>query len=355
MASGRIRRSARRGPAGALLLWLVLLAAAVLAAPGASADPDGRVGPAVEIPIRDLTPPYVSVDDGDTVRFVNQIQDKTVQVGGGGLLPTLISVTVRTEVTLTMPSGTRVLPPGGSWDETFDRDCSLPGLIDVCLIGYTYRLQSNASLTSVLTDAVLRLLPPLPVPTPFVVTTLPLPNLPGINLPRLPVLDVPTLLPGVGAVVPQLLPQTQPPAGPAVPPAALPAPAAGPSGIDGSPYAYDTGTGAAAMSPAGSVAVVLDLARVVPASGAGSAAGGGGSGGAAGRYDGASVPVFGRLSGLEDPALDEESATSAGPAGAGEPTLPLPALVAVVALAATTAALVRTGAGTRSAGSHRSR
>ncbi|WP_409329416.1 hypothetical protein [Trujillonella humicola] len=348
MATGRIRRSARRGLAGALLLWLAILGTSVLVAPRAHADPNGRVDPVVEVVIRDLTPHYVSIDDGDTVRFTNQIPDKTVQVGGGGLLPSLVSVTVRTEVTLTMPTGTRVLPPGASWDETFDRDCSLPGVVDVCLIGYTYRLQSNASLTAALTDAVFRLLPPLPVPTPFVVTTLPLPNLPGVDLPQLPVIDVPTLLPGVGEVLPQLVPQGEAPA-PAQQPVVPSAPAA--SGVDGLPYAYDTGLGAADMSPTGGGVAVLDLSRFTPASGASAGAGAaaGGSGGRAGSYDGAPVPVFGRLSGLGE-ALDEESASSADPADPAAGPLPLPALLAMVALAAATAALVRTHLATRSTG-----
>lgn len=355
MATGRIRRSARRGLAGALLLWLAILGASVLVAPSASAEPNGRVDPVVDVLVRDLTPPYVSIDDGDTVRFTNQIQDKTVQVGGGGLLPSLVSVTVRTEVTLTLPTGTRVLPPGASWDETFDRDCSLPGIVDVCLIGYTYRLQSNASLTAALTDAVFRLLPPLPVPTPFVVTTLPLPNLPGVNLPQLPVIDVPTLLPGVGEVLPELVPQGEAPV-PAPPQAPLVPQAPAASGVDGLPYAYDTGLGAADMSPTGGGVAALDLSRFTPAAG-GSAVGAGssGSGGGAGRYDGASVPVFGRLSGLEGD-LQEESATSADPAGSSSGTLPMPALLAVVALTASTAALVRTQLAARSTGgSHRSR
>ncbi|MGY1770219.1 hypothetical protein [Blastococcus sp. SYSU D00813] len=356
MVTGRIRRSARRGLAGALLLWLAILGTSVLVAPSASADPNGRVDPVVDVFIRDLTPPYVSVDDGDTVRFTNQIQDKTVQVGGGGLLPTLVSVTVRTEVTLTMPTGTRVLPPGASWDETFDRDCSLPGIVDVCLIGYTYRLQSNASLTSALTDAVFRLLPPLPVPTPFVVTTLPLPNLPGVDLPQLPVIDVPTLLPGVPELLPQLVPQGEAPT-PTQAPVLPQAPAA--SGVDGLPYAYDTGLGAADMAPTGGGVAALDLSRFTPASGGGPAgaasAAGGGSGGGAGGHDGASVPVFGQLSGAGGD-LDEESATSADPAGPAAGALPLPALLAVVALAASTAALVRTQSAARSTGgSHRSR
>ena len=64
--------------------------------------------------------------------------------------------------------------------------------------------------------------------------------------------------------------------------------------------------------------------------------------------------MFGRPAGL-DGALDEESATSADPAASGGDPLPLPALVAVVALAASTAALVRTQLASRSGGTHRSR
>ena len=115
MATDRIHRNARRGIAVAVLGWLSVAAAAVVLAPSASA------APAVTVPIRDLTPPVVSVDGGGTVTFVNEIQDKTVQVGGGGLLPTLVSVTAKTEVTLGLPSGQRVLAPGASVTETFDR------------------------------------------------------------------------------------------------------------------------------------------------------------------------------------------------------------------------------------------
>ena len=63
----------------------------------------------------------------------------------------------------------------------------------------------------------------------------------------------------------------------------------------------------------------------------------------AGSYDGASVPVFGQLAGLDGSGLDDQSA----PARPRRPlapaqTLPAAALAAVVALAAVTAALVRT-------------
>ena len=64
----------------------------------------------------------------------------------------------------------------------------------------------------------------------------------------------------------------------------------------------------------------------------------------AGGYDGASVPVFGQLAGLEAAALEEGDAVAevaASRSGTAQ-TLPAAALAAVVALAAVTAALVRT-------------
>ena len=66
------------------------------------------------------------------------------------------------------------------------------------------------------------------------------------------------------------------------------------------------------------------------------------AGGVAGTYDGASVPVFGQLAGLDGNALDDQSAAEAAAASATAQTLPAAALAAVVALAAVTAALVRT-------------
>ncbi len=67
-----------------------------------------------------------------------------------------------------------------------------------------------------------------------------------------------------------------------------------------------------------------------------------GSGGLAGGYDGASVPVFGQLAGLDGTTLDEGSADEVVADGAVASPLPLPAVIAVVALAAVSAALVRT-------------
>ncbi len=338
MAIDRIHRNARRGIAVAVLGWLSVAAAAVVLAPPAGA------APAVTVPIRDLTPPVVSVDGGGTVTFVNEIQDKTVQVGGGGLLPTLVSVTAKTEVTLGLPSGQRVLAPGASVSEQFAGTCL------TCSITYTYKLQSNASVTAVLTDAVTKLLPPLPAPTPFVVNTLiPLPNLPGINLPQLPPLTLPA--PPAGGLLPtppSAQPNTPTVPGAVTPPVAAPEQPAGPvvEGAPGSQYTYATGAGAAQLSPgAGSAAAAFDPARFLASRNAtGSAGTGSGSGGLAGSYDGATVPVFGQLAGLNGSGLDDDGEaldTTADTASTATP-LPAAALAAVVALAAASAALVRT-------------
>ena len=66
------------------------------------------------------------------------------------------------------------------------------------------------------------------------------------------------------------------------------------------------------------------------------------SGGVAGSYDGASVPVFGQLAGLDGAGADESAEEAAASAAPAAQTLPAAALAAVVALAAVTAALVRT-------------
>src|SRR5215213_4235506 len=189
MASGRIRRGARRGIAAAVLGWLAVAAFAVLMAPSASAAPTATVE------IRDLTPPVVSVDAGGSVTFVNLIQDKTVQVGGGGLIPSLVNVTATTEVTLGLPSGSKPLAPGAGVTERFDATCA------TCTITYTYRLSSASSVTSALTNAALQALPPLPAPTPFVVNTIlpDVPDLPSANVPQLPTIAVP--LPSAPEVV----------------------------------------------------------------------------------------------------------------------------------------------------------
>ncbi|TFV51772.1 hypothetical protein [Blastococcus sp. TF02A-35] len=331
MATGRIRRTARRGIALAVLTWLGVAAASVGTAPAAQAAPTATV------PIRDLTQLVVSVDEGGTVTFVNELQDKQLKVGGN-LLPALVDVTAKTEVTLTLPSGQKPLAPGASVTEKFDRSCVVG-----CWLTFTYKYESRAALTQPLIDATAKLLPPLPRPQPLVVNTLlPLPNLPGVNLPQLP----PLALPETPQVIPN--PAPAPNGGPVPPPAAAPpAPAGGPvlEGTPGTQYQYPLGdAGAARLAPGTRAGIAaFDPSRFfIPGTSFGSADRVG-SGGVAGSYDGASVPVFGQLAGLDGAALDEENSAETVNASAAEPvTLPAAALAAVVALAAVTAALVRT-------------
>jgi hypothetical protein len=344
MRNGAIRRTARRSVAVAVLGWLTAMGASVLVAPAASAEP------AVTVAIRDLTPPVVSVDAGGRVTFVNEIQDEQVQVGGaGGLLPSLVDVTVHTDVTLRLPSGTRPLPAGASITETFATSCV------TCSITYAYRMDSGAGLTSAVTAAATKLLPALPVPTPFVVNTLvPLPNLPSANLPQLPQVNVP--VPGTQpAPVPAPVP-APPVAGdpePTAGAAPVPAPAAGPApapSIGGPTYSYGTPGTAAAMAPAGDAGQAFDAATLgVPGRGflgmGGASAGGSGSGsgGVVGTYDGATVPTFGQLAGLDQPLGEAGADVAVAGDGAdlAAPGLSVPALLAVIALAGSSTALVR--------------
>ncbi|MGY2065908.1 hypothetical protein [Blastococcus sp. SYSU DS0619] len=336
MAADRIRRTARRGIAVATLSWLGVAVASVAAAPVAGAAPTATV------PIRDLTQLVVSVDQGGSVTFVNELQDRTVKVGGT-LLPALVDVTAKTSVTLTVPSGQKPLAPGASVTETFDRSC-----VAGCWLTFSYTYESGASLTQPLLDAAAALLPPLPRPQPLVVNTLlPLPNLEGVNLPQLP----PVALP---AAPPQVAPPAPPTEGAPVAPAptAPAAPEAAPTvqGVPGDQYTYDTGSGGAAQLAPGtrSAGAAFDPSRSVrpePGSGGADAAG---SGGLTGSYDNASVPVFGQLAGLSSGGPDGEEADRVATVSGTEPaTLPAAALAAVVALATVTAALVRTAQAAR--------
>ncbi|MGY2001495.1 hypothetical protein [Blastococcus sp. SYSU DS1024] len=332
MATGRIRRTAHRGIAVAVLSWFGVAAASVVVAPVAAAAPTATV------PIRDLTQLVVSVDQGGSVTFVNELQDKTLQVGGGGLLPSLISVTASTEVTLTLPSGQRELAPGASVTERFDRSC-----VAGCWLTFTYALESGAALTQPLIDATTALLPPLPRPQPLVVNTLlPLPNLPGANLPQLPPVTLP-------AAPPSATPPAPPaPEAPGAPQADRPpAPEAGPApeGVPGDQYTYETGSGGAAQLAPGArgSAAAFDPSRFVVPGPAQAGADRSGSGGVTGTYDGATVPVFGQLAGLSSAEPDGEKAGQVVSASEAQPVaLPAAALAAVVALATVTAALVRT-------------
>jgi hypothetical protein len=326
MATGRIRRSARRGVAAAVLGWLGVAAVSVLLAPGAAAAPTATV------PIRDLTVPAVSVDRGGTVTFVNEIQDKSLQVGVGSL--SVVTATVHTDVTLQLPSGSKGLQRGQSVSERFNGPCG-------CTVTFTYRVDGA------LLSQVQGQLPPLPAPTPFVVNTI-VPNVSnptGVNLPQLPSVNVALPpLPGGNPPTPPLPPDEQPPDETERDEDI--------QGIDGDMYTYNIGAGAPRLSPTDTVAAAaFDPSRFfVPGQSLGGAdrAGSRGAGGVAGSYDGAWVPVFGQLAGLDGSVLDEQSVEEAAASRAAAQTLPVAALAAVVALAAVTAALVRTHQAQRS-------
>ncbi|RBY96850.1 hypothetical protein DQ237_04310 [Blastococcus sp. TF02-8] len=314
----------------AVLAWIGVATASV------SGAPEAQAAPTATVPIRDLTQLVVSVDQGGTVTFVNELQDKQLKVGGT-LLPALVDVTVKTDVALTLPGQQqpKTLAPKEQFAQKFDASCVVG-----CWLTFTYRYESRAAITQPLIDATNKLLPPLPRPQPLVVNTLlPLPNLAGVNLPQLPPVQLPPL------------PQVQVPGGPGQTPVTPPIEQPnqdGPAqqGIDGSQYQYPLGGGGAAnLAPAtrSAIAAFDPSAFFVPATGGGArSATGGGSGGLAGSYDGASVPVFGQLAGLDGAALDAESAETVNASAEQPATLPAAALAAVVALAAVTAALVRT-------------
>ena len=341
MASGRIRRSARRGIAVAVLGWLGVAALAVGLAPSASAAPQETVE------IMNFTPPVKSVDKGGQITFVNKIP---TQNKGGISIPLVgsLSATIYTDVSVTFFGQTRPLQFGQSTAWAFN-DPATAGTIT-----YTYRIVPQAGLTATIANQVVNTvaasLPPVPAPVPYVVETLvPLPTLPGANLPQLPQVNVqvPTLPGGGGVTPPIVTPPTQPPPNGAPTPAGFP-------GIDGSQYAYETGGVGPQLAPAGVAAgSAFDPSRLaIAGSGSGAAGRGGsggstGSGGLAGGYDGASVPVFGQLSGLNGSALDDQSAQRTASASSPAQTLPAAALAAVIALAAVTAALVRTHQATR--------
>jgi hypothetical protein len=302
-------------------------------APSASAAPQETVA------IQTLTPPIKSVDRGGEITFVNQVPAYATGVS----LPLVgsVSATVNTDVSVTFFGQKRDLQFGQSATWTF------PDPATAGSITYTYRIVPQAGLAANVANQVVSTvagtLPPAPVNLPYVVETLaPLPTLPGANLPQLPQVTVP--LPNPGGTVP-------PPNDPVVPPTdgGVTPPPAGETTIDGAPgdqYTYDTGAGAPQLSPAAIVAAsAFDPSRYfVPGRSLGGPdRQGSGSGGLAGSYDGASVPVFGQLAGLDDPALDDPSAQEvAATSSTATQTLPAAALAAVVALAAVTAALVRT-------------
>jgi hypothetical protein len=312
-----------------MLGWLGLAGAVVLLAPGASAAPTATVT------INDVTPPTVAIDAGGSVTFVNGIADKTVSVGS----PLPVQAVVHTDVTLQLPSGSRALAPGQSVTQSFAQTTTFT-------ITYAYRVD-GATLA-----AVSGLLPPIKAPTPFVVNTLTpaLPNLPSVGLPPLPPVTVPPLTPPPGGAPPVAPPPVGEDPSPTDPPGD-----GGPGGNEivggatGEGYTYGTNAGAPQMSPSDiAAAAAFDPSRFyVPGRSLGDPDRAG-SGGMAGSYDGASVPVFGQLAGLDGSSLDEQHADEAGASRPAAEALPAAALAAVVALAAVTAALVRTHQAARS-------
>ena len=312
---------------------------AVFMAPSASAAPQETVE------IMNFTPPVKSVDKGGQITFVNKIP---TQNKGGISIPLVgsVSATIYTDVSVTFFGQKKDLQFGQSAAWNF-ADPATAGSIT-----YTYRIVPQAGLAAAVANQVVSTvaasLPPAPVNVPYVVETLvPLPTLPGVNVPQLPQVNVQVpALPGApGApTAPGVTSPAQPPA------SGAPAPA-GVAGIDGNQYTYRTGGVGTQLSPAGiAAASAFDPSRFAPAGSGTSASGrssggsGGssGSGGVAGGYDGASVPVFGQLAGLDGSGLDDQSATRDASSATPAQTLPAAALAAVVALAAVTAALVRT-------------
>jgi hypothetical protein len=332
MATGRIRRTARRGITVAVLGWLGVAAFSVLTAPSAGAAP----ARAVTIEIRNVTPPAASVESGGTVTFVNKIPAEN---RGGVSVPLVgsLSATVFTDVSVTFFGQARKLEP----EQTAQWAFTAPATTGT--VTYTYRIVPQAGLAAAVADQVVNTvagtLPALPAPTPYLVqAVLPaVPNLPTVNLPQLPTVTVP--LPGG---------QAPPPTPPGAPPATTPDGTGATGGqplqsSTGGQYAYNTGVGAPRMSPSDVVAAsAFDPSRHLVPGQSVRGADRGGSGGVAGSYDGASVPVFGQLAGLDGAGLDEDPVVEAASESAPAQTLPAAALAAVVALAAVTAALVRT-------------
>jgi hypothetical protein len=347
MADGRIRRSARRGIAAAVLGWLCVAAVSVVFAPGASADSS------VTVTIDDITPPLASVDPRGTVTFVNAIEADTVSVSvpALGVLPAQkASATVHRDVAVAFFGDERKLTTGKSTSWTFPQTTNGS-------ITYTFRIVPQSGLAAPVADQVVAAVKKTldgggtPVEVPYVVQTIApdLPNLPSVNVPELPSIEVPDV-PGSDQ------PEVEVPA----PGGGDNAPGGGsgdgdrgsvtgPDPIDGDIYTYADPAapqGGALDSTAGRA---FDPSRFASSSGSagGSPGSGAGGGGTAGTYDGASVPVFGQLAGVDGDSLDDQSEEQAATDRAR--ALPSAALAAVVALATVVAALVSTHRAQRTA------
>ncbi len=333
MHSGRITRTAQRGIAVLTLGWLLAMVGSVLAAPAATAAPTATVE------IKTLTPPTVSIDAGGTVTFVNSVASYPASI----TLPLVGSLggTVYTDISVTFNGSTKGLQLGQSTQYTFPAST-------VGAITYTYRVVpatgTPSAVVNDLVNGIVRTLPALPVGTPFVVNTLvPLPNLPSANLPTLPPVNV--AVPSVPAApsAPVDTPVTSGGEQTAAPTTGQQAPT---SSVDGTGYSYGLPSTSGQLAPLdSSAAAAFDPSRFATGDASSSRTGTGG-GGVAGSYDGASVPVFGQLAGLNGSlpggSGNDVEVASDSQASSPDPALSVPALAAVVALAGVTAALVRT-------------
>jgi len=345
MADGRIRRSARRGIAAAVLGWLCVAAASVALAPGAGA------AASVRVTIDDVTPPVASVDADGRVTFVNAIKPDTVSVSvpALGLLPAQkASATVYRDVAVTFFDDERTLAPGKSTAWTFPKTTSGS-------LTYTFRIVPQSGLAAPVADQVVTLVRATldddgaPVTVPYVVQTiLPhLPSVPSVNVPELPAIEVPDVT-GGGDV-----PTVDNPVGDGDDTTGGGSgggggSAGGPRSIDGDLYTYGDGAAPQMKAVDSAAARAFDPSRFSASTGSAdsrSLSGQGGGGGVAGAYDGASVPVFGELAGVDGASLDDQSEEIAS--GSTAPALPASALAAVIALATVTAALVRTSSAQR--------
>lgn len=317
----RLRRARKSVLAAVTATLVALLAVPLLATPATAA-------PTATVVISQVTTPLaVSVDAGGTVKFINSIPGRT----------DLLGVTLATDVTLAVPSGTHKIEPGGSWSEVFNSSCL------TCTVSYKYRV--TVGILPVLGGA----LPTLPVNLPMVVNTVvPLPNVPvpPVNVPSVPAPGLPGVpgLPGTPDV-----PTT--PGTPGAPGTVPGTPA--PPAVGGTPAPGTTNPGVSVgeqIMPSGGGPLILGAPNGFdPHRGSGLNGLIGGSGTGLGTYDGAHAPVFGVLDGLDAspsagasvlPAALQQRETVPAPLGT-------PALLAVLLLSVVSAGVIRTATQSR--------
>lgn len=311
-------RCGRRSVLAALTTALTTALVALLAVP-LLATPAAAASTATVVISQVTTPLAVSIEAGGTVTWINSIPDRT----------DLLGVTLATDVTLAVPSGTHKIAPGANWSEVFYASCL------TCTITYKYRVT-----VGILPPLVA--LPSLPASLPMVVNTVvPLPNVPvpPVNVPSVPLPAVPAV-PGVPG-----LPST--PGVPAATPGAVPATPGTPVALPATPGGT-TNAGASVgeqIMPSGGGPLILGAPNgYEQRNGSGSNGMTGGTGTGLGSYDGAQAPVFGVLEGLDNPPTT--GARGVLPAAQQTETVPTPlgtpALLAVLLLSVVSAGLIRT-------------